>query len=415
PDHESIMVPSGSGNASEPARSPRAILTATGGPRSSLRAEGKDGITANPPSSSSPSESDSDSEFEYSSPSSSSSDEGTKKARPNKRPSAATAKKSSTVECDAQKPKIELSLAQNEFFREKLSSLLISRGFLEKWCHYPKLNNILRLNFVRVCVSPENFVVSEIERCIETSTVYKFGFSRTNLALIVRNGSSRAIYTLDKVSDGELSLEEVRVWYGREVESDEVVPSDAEFEKRRNSYKNAMCTELSYFDAREMAEIRERFTVKLHHPAEEKSRLILLRQAAHSEGDLGAFHFYKERIEHLQRLEALHSRRPDPLLENNDPFVRRNTKPVLLKRNKTQEVKKCGDSLWYKVLSDEVAVRDKAKVKCLNLAHDFDSGVHVPVDESVAQRLRPVSGPSAYRRGPGNFDLESVKRKLGIF
>ncbi|CAF3774009.1 unnamed protein product [Rotaria magnacalcarata] len=100
--------------------------------------------------------------------------------------------------------------------KSQLKPIILSRFRMEKWCHAPFFNQVVKGAFVRINIGQNNgatvYRVCEILDVAETSKIYNLGTTRTNKGLRLKYGRNERMFRLEFVSNSEISDTEFTRW-----------------------------------------------------------------------------------------------------------------------------------------------------------------------------------------------------------
>ncbi|XP_013391720.1 RNA polymerase-associated protein RTF1 homolog isoform X2 [Lingula anatina] len=276
--------------------------------------------------------------------------------------------------------------------KEDLIKIKLSRFKMEKWCHMPFFNKVVKGCYVRVGIGNHDgravYRVAEIIEAVETAKIYALGTTRTNKGLKLRHGEAERVYRLEFISNQEWTDTEFFKWKETMMLAGLQLPTVDEVNRKSKEIREALNYNLKEDDIEEIVQEKQRFRKNPHNYAMKKTQLIKMKDTAELDGDQETMRQVKQQLEELEeRATELDRRRTSNIssvswinqrnrqqnivaseeackrevaeMKNAkaDPFTRRQCRPTLVTKTRDQEI----DEETRKKL--EAAVKKMTEVK----------------------------------------------------
>ncbi|CAF3326800.1 unnamed protein product [Rotaria socialis] len=147
--------------------------------------------------------------------------------------------------------------------KSQLKPIILSRFRMEKWCHAPFFNQVVKGAFVRINIGQNNGVtiyrVCEILGVVETSKIYNLGTTRTNKGLRLKYGRNERMFRLEFVSNSEISDTEFTHWRETLIKYNVSLPTLEQVENKKKKIDQYKDYAYSNNEISKIVEEKQRF------------------------------------------------------------------------------------------------------------------------------------------------------------
>jgi RNA polymerase-associated protein RTF1 len=254
-----------------------------------------------------------------------------------------------------------------EFVRD-LEKIRLSRSKIEKWVHFPFFSKVCKGCFIRLGIGQHQgkpvYRVAEVLNVIETSKVYQLGSTRTNKAFRVRHATDERDFRLEFISTNEFTESEFTKWKDACEEKGIVRPTLEDIDRKARELQEANHYQFKEADVDQIIQEKQKFKQNPVNYAVRKTELMKERENATQRGEdkkaeelSRAIAELDERAKELDKLRSSSLKNISYINERNrkknveeaekaimeeikaskglkvqDPFTRRNTKPIMVHR-----------------------------------------------------------------------------------